>query len=78
MQLTDLGWTSFFENHYEQYLNQDYSAMRIIRMNREKYIACNDTGEFSCEVTGKFRFETNSKSKFPTVGDWVVTSILPG
>lgn len=78
MQLTDLGWTSFFENHYdEQYRNQDYSAMRIIRMNREKYIACNDIGEFSCEVTGKFRFETNSKSQFPTVGDWVVTSILP-
>jgi len=24
MQLTDLGWTSFFENHYEEYRNRDY------------------------------------------------------
>ncbi|MCU0821646.1 MAG: ribosome small subunit-dependent GTPase A [Spirochaetes bacterium] len=77
MQMTNLGWNSFFENHYEQYRNQDYSVMRIIRENREKYIGCNDTGEFSCEVTGKFRFENKSKSQFPTVGDWVVTSIVP-
>lgn len=77
MQLTDLGWCSFFENHFKQYQNQDYSVMRVIRENREKYIACNESGEFSCEVTGKFRFETNNKSKFPTVGDWVVASIVP-
>ncbi|MBF0449360.1 MAG: ribosome small subunit-dependent GTPase A [Candidatus Magnetomorum sp.] len=78
MQLKDLGWTQFFENHYEQYRNQDYSVMRIIRQNRDNYVACSDLGEFSCEVTGKFRFDSDSKSKFPTVGDWVVTSILAG
>jgi ribosome biogenesis GTPase / thiamine phosphate phosphatase len=78
MEMKDLGWNPFFENHYEHYRNQDYSVMRIIRENREKYIACNDTGEFSCEVTGKFRFENESKSQFPAVGDWVVASIVPG
>lgn len=77
MQMTDLGWNSFFENHFEEYRNHDYSAMRIIRENREKYIACNDTGEFSCEVTGTFRFENESKGQFPTAGDWVVASIVP-
>ncbi len=77
MQMTDLGWNSFFETHFEQYRNQDYSVMRIIREDRETYIACNDTGEFSCKVKGKFRFENNNKNQFPTVGDWVVTSIIP-
>src|SRR4030042_3301718 len=49
--------------------------MRIIRVNREKYIAINEKGEFTCGITGKFRFEVESKGNFPTVGDWVVVSI---
>ena len=78
MQLIDLGWNSFFENHFEQYRSQNYTAMRIIRENREKYIAYNELGEFSCEVTGKFRFETDNMSDYPAVGDWVVTSVFLG
>ena len=78
MQLTDLGWNSFFDKHYEQYRNKDYSAMRITRVDKGKYIARNGTGEYTCKITGKFRFKTDRKSKFPTVGDWVITSILPG
>jgi ribosome biogenesis GTPase len=50
--------------------------MRIIRENREKYVALGE-GEFTCEVSGKFRFEADSKGKFPTVGDWVAASVLP-
>ena len=74
--MQNLGWNSFFENHYKQYREQGYSVMRIIRENRGKYIAINDTGEFSCEVTGKFRFENKNKSQYPSVGDWVVASII--
>ncbi|EMY70833.1 ribosome small subunit-dependent GTPase A [Leptospira vanthielii] len=77
MQLSDLGWNSFFEQNFEKYKTQGLSAMRIIRENREKYIACCELGEFSCEISGKFRFDTDSKSEFPAVGDWVVTSVIP-
>jgi len=77
MQLTDLGWDSFFENHFEQYRNQNYYAMRIIRENREKYLAYCELGEFSCEISGKFRFDTDIKANFPTVGDWVIGLIHP-
>jgi ribosome biogenesis GTPase len=77
MKMTELGWSSFFENNFDKFRNQDFSVLRILRENREKYLACNDTGEFSCEVTGKFRFENDGKSKFPTVGDWVVASVVP-
>lgn len=76
MQLTDLGWNSFFEKQFEVYKSENYSAMRIIRENREKYIAYCEWGEVICEVSGKFRFDTNSKSNFPAVGDWVVGSVL--
>ena len=77
MQKADLGWNSFFEKHFEPYRDGNFSALRITRENREKYIACNEAGEFACEVTGKFRFENHSKSQFPAVGDWVVVTIIP-
>ncbi|MGV3666100.1 MAG: ribosome small subunit-dependent GTPase A [Leptospira bouyouniensis] len=76
MQLSDLGWSSFFELNFEKYKNEGFLAMRIIRENREKYIACGEFGEFSCEVSGTFRFHAKSKSQFPAVGDWVVTSVI--
>lgn len=76
MQLSDLGWNSFFDLNFENYKNQGLFAMRIIRENREKYIACDELGEFICEVSGKFRFHAETKSQFPAVGDWVVTSVI--
>ncbi|MBF0398006.1 MAG: ribosome small subunit-dependent GTPase A, partial [Desulfobacterales bacterium] len=56
--------------------DQDYTPMRIIRENREKYLGMNELGEYTCEISGKFRFNSDSKSNFPTVGDWVAVSIL--
>lgn len=77
MQLTDLGWNSFFDNHFEPYRKQNLSALRITRANREKYIACNELGNFICDLPGKFRFAAGSKNNFPVVGDWVAASIQP-
>jgi ribosome biogenesis GTPase len=77
MPLSELGWSSFFASHFEEYRSQGYSAMRIVRVNKGKYIAWNGTGEFSCEVTGKFKFQAKGKGSFPTVGDWVVASVIP-
>lgn len=74
MQLYDLGWNPFFENNFKVFHGKNFSALRIIRVNREKYIALGEQGEFNCEISGKFRFELNGKNKFPTVGDWVVVS----
>lgn len=76
MQLSDLGWSSFFESSFEEYRIRGHSAMRIVRVNKGKYLACNDAGEFSCEVTGKFSFQAGGNGSFPTVGDWVAASII--
>ena len=77
MQLDELGWGPFFEDLFIPYRNQGFSAMRVIRENREKYLAHGELGELTCEISGRFRFETDSKGKFPTVGDWVAVSALP-
>lgn len=76
MRLADLGWNSFFDKNFEKYRKENYAALRIIRENRDKYIACNEAGEFSCEVTGKFRFENSSRIQFPAVGDWVAATMI--
>ncbi len=76
MQLSDLGWNTFFNENFEIFRSQGYSPMRIIRENREKYLGINELGEYTCEISGKFRFNSDSKSDFPTVGDWVAVSIL--
>lgn len=77
MQLTDLGWDSFFNGNFEPLRSQGFSAMRIIRENRGKYTSLNELGEFACEISGKFRFNADSKAKTPTVGDWVAATVLP-
>lgn len=51
--------------------------MRIIRENREKYIAYGEAGELICEISGKYRFDTSSKADFPAVGDWVAGTVRP-
>ena len=76
MKLTELGWSPFFEHYFEEYRDQGCSAMRIVRVNKGKYLACNNTGEYSCEVTGKFNFRAAGKGDFPTVGDWVAVSVV--
>jgi len=77
MQLIDLGFNPFFDAHFEPHRNQGLSAVRIIREDRDKYIALGESGELNCTVSGKFRFETGCKGKFPAVGDWVAVSARP-
>jgi hypothetical protein len=77
MQLTDLGWEPFFEKNFEPYKAQGFCVLRIIKGNREKYVALGEAGEFACEISGKFRFEVDGKASFPTAGDWVVASVRP-
>jgi ribosome biogenesis GTPase len=77
MQPTNLGWNGFFEAHFGDYRSKSFHPLRILRENKEKYVASDGTDEYLCEVTGKLRFETAGRSEFPTVGDWVAASLLP-
>jgi ribosome biogenesis GTPase / thiamine phosphate phosphatase len=77
MQLTDLGWSPFFQSYFQEYQAQGYCAMRIVRVNKGNFLAWNDSGEFTCEITGKFNFNAEGKGSYPTVGDWVAASVIP-
>lgn len=77
MQLSELGWDSFFEESFERYRMKNFSAVRICRENLSNYLAYGEQGEFLCELSGKYRFEAGSKGKLPGVGDWVAVTVRP-
>lgn len=77
MNLTSLGWNSFFENHFETYRSQNFTAGRIAVEHKERYEIYTEHGELSGEITGKFRFEAERREDFPAVGDWVAMHVIP-
>ncbi len=77
MNLTEIGWNSFFRDHFEPYKVQDYSPARIIRGQKNSYRVFSNFGELTAEISGKFRHNALSNSDLPVVGDWVVIHPYP-
>lgn len=72
MNLMQLGWDSFFEDHFKSYQPKGFSPARIALEERNLYLAYSEVGELTGKVTGRFRYHVVSQKDFPTVGDWVV------
>ncbi len=72
-----LGWSDFFEQHFEPFRQQDLIPARVAREDRGAYLVYYERGEVVAEVTGRFRHEVMSRSSFPAVGDWVAINVLP-
>lgn len=71
MNLAELGWDSFFEEHFNPHREKGFSPARIALEERNLYTAYSEQGELTGKVTGRFRHTARSKADFPTVGDWV-------
>ncbi len=74
--LHQLGWNSFFEQHFKPFQKQGFSVGRIAIENRDNYLVLIGEQEYHAEVTGKLLFNANSSADFPKVGDWVVVSLF--
>lgn len=77
MELSYLGWNSFFENEFRQFENQGLSPGRIVREDRGMYLLYCSKGEALGEVSGRFRHKTESRGDFPAIGDWVGMTLCP-
>jgi ribosome biogenesis GTPase len=77
MNLTELGWNSFFDNNYSPYRQQGLIPARISQQHKTVYRAFCEQGEVAAEVSGKFRHGIVSPGDYPAVGDWVAISHLP-
>ena len=72
-----LGWSDFFEEHFEPFGERGLMPGRVAREDRGAYLVYFEGGEVVAEVTGRFRHEAISRSGFPAVGDWVAMKVLP-
>jgi ribosome biogenesis GTPase len=77
MNLTELGWNTFFERHFEQYKRQGLEPGRVARQHKQRYLVYGDRAELIAEVSGKIRHGANSRGEFPAVGDWVAIAVRP-
>lgn len=75
MNLSDIG----FEKNISDYIRDNnlsaFTAGRVTRENRERYIVSTGDAEYEAEITGNLRFSANLRADFPAVGDWVTMTV---
>ncbi|MBU0579934.1 MAG: ribosome small subunit-dependent GTPase A [Candidatus Margulisbacteria bacterium] len=69
--LEKLGWNKQFAKLYEKYSAEQVIPARIIREDREAYLAHTGANEIFTEMSGKLLY-TLAESERPKVGDWIV------
>lgn len=72
MQLSELGFTPFFEATAAEYRDKQLLPARIAREDRERFGALSASGELSLTLSGRFRHHASRRSDLPAVGDWVM------
>jgi ribosome biogenesis GTPase len=77
-RLSELGWSDFFEKHFQPYQNRGLMPARISREYRDLYTVLYTEGETTARVSGTYRFRSRSSADYPGVGDWVAVSMLDG
>ena len=75
MNLADLGWNGYFEEHFAGY-KAEFIPARVARIGLNQYLLYSEVGELLGELTGKFLHQARKKADFPAVGDWVAVAAL--
>ena len=70
MNCIDLGFDDWFEQHLVDNPPNHHPA-RIITVDRDRYLVCDENGERHAELAGKLLFQADTSLDMPTVGDWV-------
>lgn len=69
--LSNLGWSEFFETPFQPYRAEGYKPARIALEYNHLYRVLSPQGELLAEVAGRLRHEAANRSDLPAVGDWV-------
>ncbi len=72
MDLFQLGFDQWFQNTLYEKARQGFSSARVTRVDRERYLVRNESGEVQAEATGKLVFSAETAEDLPCVGDWVL------
>lgn len=72
MELSELGFDSWHRDGSAERLRPDLAPARVTRVDRDRCLVRNESGEVQAEPTGKLLFATDSSQDLPCVGDWVL------
>ena len=79
MRLQQLGWNSFFENHWQQSKEQEKRLLnpfcvpgRVIRLSAGHWIVMTEEGILDCELSGRLSHKISTSDQLPAIGDWVI------
>jgi ribosome biogenesis GTPase len=78
VQLSDLGWDSFFDAQLTNEERVSRTPARIVWEGRGAYRVSTGIDEWRGELSGRLRHEAVCRADLPTTGDWVVVSARPG
>jgi ribosome biogenesis GTPase len=76
INLEDIGYSEFFDSNRKNKGDKTLTPARIIAEHKELYILRNETSELSAKITGKMIFTASAREDYPTVGDWVLITVL--
>jgi ribosome biogenesis GTPase / thiamine phosphate phosphatase len=71
MELTSLGFDSWFEERAGTFRQPGRSVARVTAVDRDSFLVRNQDGEIRAELAGKLRLAIQSAIDLPCVGDWV-------
>lgn len=72
MELSDLGYSDWFQQRHNEFGRSELSLARITRVDRDRYLVRNEEREVQAEPTGKLLFAAGSGQDLPCIGDWVL------
>lgn len=78
MDLEDLGWNAFFENHWANNRNDHLAPARVSFQGRGIYHLIGESGELLAEIGGALRHQGSGPGDLPACGDWVLADRTTG
>jgi ribosome biogenesis GTPase / thiamine phosphate phosphatase len=72
LNLEDLGWNSYFNDHYLEHQNDSLIPARVSFQSKGIYRLISGEGELLAETAGALTHHATSSDSLPVCGDWVL------
>jgi ribosome biogenesis GTPase / thiamine phosphate phosphatase len=74
--LETLGWSPFFQEHFQRLSLPDAVPARVISESKNSFQVYSEYGILTAGIAGKMRYQSEAENNFPAVGDWVAVKPL--
>jgi len=71
MELSDLGFDSWFEAHSVELGQEGCRVARVSAVDRGSYVIKDESGDVPAKLAGKLSYNSDGPVDLPCVGDWV-------